>query len=157
MPTRRKSASQRKARASGRAPRKKPARKKSASSPAGQGLDALARKIVRVTSDPSKLVIQDLYTVDCESVEASGDTDRGHEGLQKKLQRWEQMQKGVKWKARNVFLGKGVICIEWDADVTLNDGRTVKLPEVAVHEIKGGKIARERFYYNPLALMPPQS
>jgi len=155
MPTRRKSTSQRKARVSGRAPRKKPARKKSASPPGGQGLDALARKIVRVTSDPSKFVIQDLYTVDCESMEASGDIDRGHEGLQKKLQRWEQMQKGVKWKARNVFLGKGVICIEWDADVTLNDGRTVKLPEVAVHEIKGGKIARERYYYNPLALMPP--
>jgi hypothetical protein len=136
---------------------KKAARKKSASSPAKQDLDALARRILRVTSDPSKFSIQELYAVDCQSMEANGEVDHGHEGIEKKLQRWEQMQKGVKWKARNVFLGKGVICIEWDAEVTLNDGRTAKLPEVAVHEIKDGRIVRERYYYNPMALMPPQS
>jgi len=33
----------------------------------------------------------------------------------------------------------------------------VKMPEVAVHEINGGKIARERFYYNPMVLMPPRT
>jgi len=26
-----------------------------------------------------------------------------------------------------------------------------------VHEINGGKIARERFYYNPMVLMPPRT
>jgi len=155
MPTRRKATSQRRARASAKAARKKSTRTKSARRPAAQGLDAVVRKIVRATTDPSKFSIPELYTADCESQEASGDVEHGHEGLQKKMQRWEQMQKGTKWKARSVFLGKGVICIEWDADVTLNDGRTVKLPEVAIHEIKGGKIVRERYYYNPMALMPP--
>ena len=157
MPTRRKSTSKRRAPAAAKAAGKKAARKKSASPPAGRGLDALARKIVRMTTDPSKFAIQEIYAADCESMEANGDVDRGHEGIEKKLQRWEQMQKGVRWKTRNVWIGKNVICIEWDADVTLNDGRTVKLLEVAIHEIKGGKIARERYYYNPMALMPPQS
>jgi ketosteroid isomerase-like protein len=157
MPTRRKSTSQRRAPASAKTTRKKAARKKSASPPAGRGLDALARKIVRAATDLSKATIQELYTVDCESAEATGNPAHGHEGLEKKLQQWEQMQKGVRWKTRNVLIGKNVVCIEWDADVTLNDGRTVKLLEVAIHEIKGGKIARERFYYNPMALMPPQN
>jgi hypothetical protein len=31
----------------------------------------------------------------------------------------------------------------------------VKLPEIAVHKIKNGKIQDERFYYNPMALAPP--
>jgi hypothetical protein len=62
------------------------------------------------------------------------------------------MQKGSKWTPRNVLLGRNLICVEWDADVTLNDGRVVKLQEVAVHEIKGGKIQNERYYYNPTAL-----
>jgi hypothetical protein len=31
------------------------------------------------------------------------------------------------------------------------------MPEVAVHEIKGGRIARERYYYNPMALAPAAS
>ncbi len=158
MPTRRKSTSQRRVPASAKAAgKKKAARKKPSSPPAGRGLDALARKIVRAATDLSKATIQELYTADCESAEAAGDPAHGHEGLEKKLQQWEQMQNGVRWKTRNVLIGKNVICIEWDADVTLNDGRTVKLLEVAVHEIKGGKIARERYYYNPMALMPPQN
>jgi hypothetical protein len=153
MPIRRKSTAKRKTKAA----KKKTTRKKAARPAAGLSLEGLARRIVAVTSDPSKFKIPELYAADCESVEVSGDVDRGHEGIEKKYQRWEQMQKGVRWKARHVVIGKNVICIEWDADVTLNDGRTVKLQEVAIHEIKGGKIGRERYYYNPLALMPPQT
>lgn len=155
MPTRRKSPStKRRAPASTKAG-KKAAPKKSAHPQAGQGLEALARKIIRAATDPSK--IRELYTPDCSSVEAGGDAAHGYEGLEKKLAQWEQMQKGVRWKARHVFLGKNIISIEWDAEVTLNDGRTVNFPEVAIHEIKGGRIARERYYYNPMALMPPPS
>ena len=118
-------------------------------------LDALARKFVRATHRPETFVIAEFYTPDCVSIEAVGEIDRGHTGIEAKLKRWDAMQKGVKWKARNVFTGKNVICIEWEAEVTLRDGRVVQLPEVAVHEIRGGKIARERYYYNPLVLAPP--
>ncbi|HKE10872.1 MAG TPA: nuclear transport factor 2 family protein [Myxococcota bacterium] len=155
MPTRRKSTAKRKASASGKA--KKTTRKKSARPAAGQGLEALARKIVGATLNPSKFKMHEFYTPDCESMEANGQVDHGYDGLEKKLERWEQMQKGVRWTARHVLTGKNVVCIEWDAEVTLNDGRTAKLVEVAVHEIKGGKIVRERYYYNPMALMPPQN
>ena len=37
----------------------------------------------------------------------------------------------------------------------MRDGRTVQLTEVAVHEIKDGKIQSERYYYDPSALAPP--
>jgi ketosteroid isomerase-like protein len=143
------------------AARRKPARKKSprkaGKRSASGSLDALARKFVRVTQRPETFVIAEIYAPDCVSIEAAGNVDRGHAGIEAKTRRWEAMQKGAKWTARNVFIGKDVICIEWDAEVTLNDGRMVKLPEVAVHEIDGGKIARERFYYNPLVLAPPAS
>ena len=155
MPTRRKSTAKRKASSSGKA--KGTTRKKSARPAAGQGLDALARKIVAATLNPSKFKVQEFYTPDCESMEANGQVEHGHDGIEKKIEQWEQMQKGVRWTARHVLAGKNVVCIEWDADVTLNDGRTAKLVEVAVHEIKGGKIVRERYYYNPMALMPPQN
>jgi ketosteroid isomerase-like protein len=65
------------------------------------------------------------------------------------------MQSGTTWKATHVWVGPKTICIEWDATVNVRDGRTVKLQEVAVHEIHGGKIQRERFYYDPNALAPP--
>jgi ketosteroid isomerase-like protein len=137
------------------AARRKPTPRKPAKPAASSSLDALARRFVRATHRPETFVIAELYTPDCVSIEAAGDAHRGHAGIEAKLKQWEAMQKGVKWKARNVFTGKNVICIEWDAEVTLQDGRVVKMPEVAVHEIRGGKIARERYYYNPLVLAPP--
>jgi len=143
------------------ATRRKPARKatprKAVKRAAPSSLDALARKFVRATNRPESFVVAELYTPDCVSIEAAGNIDRGHSGIEAKGKRWQGMQKGTKWKARNVFTGKNVICIEWDAEVTLHDGRVVKLPEVAVHEIQGGKIVRERYYYNPALFAPPAS
>src|SRR5512147_179066 len=143
------------------AARRKPARKKSPRKPARRSasgsLDALARKFVRATHRPESFVVAEFYTPDCVSIEATGNTHRGHAGIEAKLKQWRAMQKGVKWAELNVFTGKDVICIEWDAEITLHDGRVVKMPEVAVHEIEDGKIARERYYYNPMVLAPPSS
>jgi len=86
---------------------------------------------------------------------STSQVDRGLAGLEAKGKRWAQMQSGATWTAKHVWVGSNTICIEWDATVKLRDGRTVKLPEIAVHEIKNGKILNERFYYNPMALAPP--
>jgi len=139
-------------------PAKKSSRKKGgAKKPAAASLDALARKIVRVTQNPNlaEAEILALYHQDCTSQEGTGNVDRGHSGLQEKNKRWAQMQSGTTWKATNVWVGPKTICIEWDATVNTRDGRVVKLHEIAVHEIKTGKIQDERFYYNPMALAPP--
>jgi ketosteroid isomerase-like protein len=141
---------------------KRPAKKQSrakggAKKPAAAGLDALARKIVRMTSLPTfgLAELRELYNEDCTSREASGNVDRGIAELEKKGQWWAQVQTSTDWKATHVWVGPKTICIEWDATVNTRDGRTVKLHEVAVHEIKGGKIQDERFYYDPSALGPP--
>jgi ketosteroid isomerase-like protein len=148
--------------------RKKAARRGGAKSararkPAARGgsIEALARKIVKVTSlavggeaSPT-FPLRELYTDDAVSEEASGAVSRGIAELEDKLKRWEEMQSGTRWKARNVWCRGNTICIEWDADVTMRDGRTIRLSEIGVHEIRGGKIAAERFYYNPMALAPP--
>jgi hypothetical protein len=47
------------------------------------------------------------------------------------------------------------ICIEWHGELELADGRRVVLDEVAIHELDGGRIANERFYYDPSVLAPP--
>jgi hypothetical protein len=135
------------------APKKSPARKRAAA----PSLESLARKIVRMTQKPNfaPADLSALYTEDCTSQEASGQIALGLDGLEDKLKWWEQMQSGTTWKATNVWVGPKTICIEWDATVNVRDGRTVNLHEVAIHEIKDGKIQKERFYYNPTALAPP--
>jgi hypothetical protein len=140
--------------------RRAPAKKKAApkKKAAGSGLDALARKIVRITQGPTfgPAELKALYNPDCTSTEASGQTVTGYAGLEEKLKGWEQMQSGTTWKPRNICTGRNTICIEWDATVSTRDGRTVQLQEIGIHEIKNGKIQSERFYYNPAGLAPPQ-
>ena len=82
----------------GGAPKRKGAAKKRAAAPS---LDALARKIVKMTQNPNfaPADLSVLYTEDCTSQEATGNVDRGLAGLEEKLKRWDQMQSGTTWKA----------------------------------------------------------
>ena len=143
-----------------RAPaKKKAAAKKAAPKPAaGSGLEALAKKIVRMSQLPTfgPAEIRELYHPDAVSVEANGGRAVGYAGLEDKMKGWEQMTASMVSKPVNVWCGRNTICIEWDSTVTTRDGRTLQLRETAVHEIKNGKIQRERYYYNPAALAPPQ-
>lgn len=137
-----------------RAAPKKPAKRRAKL--AAPSLDAVARKIVRATQRADFPFVE-LYTADCTSAEPRGEPARGHSGIDAKDQRWKEMQRSAKWHARNVWTGKNTVCIEWDGEVELRDGRFVRLREIAVHEIKGGKIQHERFYYDPAALAPAAS
>ena len=138
-----------------RAPAKQKAAPKQA---AASGLEALARKIVRLSQGPTfgAAEIRELYNPDAVSIEGNGNSAAGYAGLEAKMKGWEQMAASMVSKPRNVWTGKSTICIEWDSTVTMRDGRTVQLRETAVHEIKNGKIQSERYYYNPAALAPPQ-
>jgi ketosteroid isomerase-like protein len=128
-------------------------RSKRAAGRAKPDMQVVARRIVRATQKPDFPFVT-LYAPECTSAEPFGEPARGHAGIEEKNARWAQMQTSSRWKARNVWTGKKTVCIEWDGEVTLRDGRTVNLREIAVHEIKGGKILHERFYYDPGALAP---
>jgi hypothetical protein len=137
---------------------RKPARKaaKAKRPDPAAALAAFARKIIKMTSDPSA-DFTTLYAENVVSEEASGQTWHGLAGLAEKGKGWEQMQEGTDWKPRCVALDprSGLVCIEWDASVKLRGGPTVPLREVAIHEVKNGKIVAERYYYNPAAMGPP--
>jgi hypothetical protein len=124
---------------------------------AGSGLLALARKIVRATRNPQHFDLRDLYAEGAVSREASGAIATGFAELEAKLTGWNSMQERTEWNPRKVFAEGDSICIEWDATVWMRDGRVVPLSEVAVHEVRDGKIVSERYYYNPLALAPQAS
>lgn len=96
--------------------------------------------------------MRELYAADASSSEPGQAPIVGHEALEAKLAGWESIQKKAVWKAKHTFVKGNAIAIEWAAEVTMNDGRVVNLNEVAVHEIKGGKIVAERYYYDPGAL-----
>src|SRR5262245_24072592 len=103
--------------------RRAPAKRKSAAKKApaaASGLEALARKIVRMSQGATfgAAEIRELYHPDAVSVEASGATSVGYAGLEDKMKGWEQMTVSMVAKARNIWCGKNTICIEWDSTVT---------------------------------------
>jgi len=133
------------------APKRKPAAPREAPEA------AVVRRILAATSDPSKFDIADLYTLDCVSIEGNGMRIEGHAGLRAKVAQWEAGLESSTWEARHVFTRPGAIAIEWDAHLKFKDGRSVHVNELAVHELRGGKIAAERYFYDPSALAPPES
>ena len=118
--------------------------------------DELAKRIVAAMDDEFNIDLGKFYTEDVVSEEAAGGTTSGLQSLRSKLAGWLAGLRSAHWKARNVFVAGKAICIEWEADVVMKDGRNVKLREVAVHEVRGDKIFAERYYYDPRGLMPPQ-
>ena len=119
-------------------------------------LESVARKIVRVTKNLSQLKIADLYSESCTSIEPGpGEPVVGLEALDQKLAFWMSSVEQQTWKPRNVWIKGNTIAIQWDADLKFKDGRSVAFEEVAVHEVRGGKIVAERYYYDPSVLAPP--
>ena len=119
--------------------------------------EAVARKIVRMTKDHTKFDLEDLYAEDCVSQEPNQpEPALGHEGLRAKNEFWESFQDSSKadWTAKNIFIKGNTICIEWEAKIVTRDGRSLTLKEAAVHEVKGGKIVAERYYFDSGALQP---
>lgn len=117
---------------------------------------ALAKRIVASANDPSGFELADFYTPDCVSIEGNGMRSEGHSGLRQKIAEWEAGLAGSTWEARKVFTRPGAIAIEWHAQIEFKDGRSVTLDELAVHELRGGKIYRERYYYDPASLAPSE-
>lgn len=120
--------------------------------------ESIARKIVRATSgDPSRIKLEDFYAESCSSVEPGGRPPVvGLDALRAKLDWWRSIVKRQSWKSRNVWIKANTICIEWHAEVELQDGRKVDLDEIAIHEVRGGKIVAERYYYDPSLFAPSQ-
>jgi ketosteroid isomerase-like protein len=118
-----------------------------------RALRQLAQRIVDATIANDDEGMYALYAEGVESKEASNPASVGIEALRQKFAMWRSMISDATFTPRTVVADGKTIVIEWSGRVTLAaSGRLVDLDEVAVHEIAGGKIVRERFYYDPSLL-----
>jgi len=136
---------------------KKPAARSSAPAvpqrATGAANRALAQRIIDVTLADRDEDILALYAAGIESAEAGQPPQVGLEALRAKYAGWRAMTSATAFEPRRVAVDGNVIVIEWLGRITLAaSGRQVDMHEVAVHEVKNGKIVREAFYYNPAVL-----
>jgi hypothetical protein len=153
--------------------RKKAARKPAAKAPAARpakprttktagrsarsatSAEQLAQQLVKLAATDGPYDLEALYTDGCISRESTAEPTRGRAALEAKFRGFSAMVKKQRWKALNVLVKGDTICIEWRGELDLADGRHVVLDEVAIHELVGGRISSERFYYDPSVLAPP--
>jgi ketosteroid isomerase-like protein len=130
----------------------KPRKATSGSSPSA-AMRALAQHIIDVSLTHDDEAVLGLYAADIESSEAGQPPAIGIAALRAKFAGWRSMTTDSVFEPRRVVVDGNVIVIEWMGRVTLAaSGRQAEIHEVAVHEIRNGKIAREAFFYNPAVL-----
>lgn len=118
-----------------------------------RALRELAQRIVDLTIANNDEATYALYANNVESREATNPASVGIEAIKQKFAMWRGMVSDAAFTPRSVVVDGHTIMIEWDGRVTLAaSGRLVDFNEVAVHEIAGGKIVKERFYYDPSVL-----
>ena len=154
MATKRKKKASRSAKRS--AGKKRPARKRGGAKPKARGgadLRAFARRIVAVTQSNDDEATLALYADDVESTEQGQQPMRGIDSIRQKFAGWRSMVSDAHFEPRRVCVDGNTIVIEWVGDVTLAaNGQRAQLHEVAIHEIRDGKITREAYFYDPSAL-----
>lgn len=116
-------------------------------------LRELAQRIVDLTIANDEPGMLALYDANVESREAGAEPSVGIEAIKAKFQMWQTMVTDAAFTPVSILADGTTIVIEWSGRVTLAaSGRLAQLDEVAVHEIRNGKIVRERFYYDPAVL-----
>ncbi len=120
--------------------------------PTHADLRKIARAIVAATcmSDIDRLL--DLYAEGVESEEVgSGQIYRGIANVEDKLRAWMKAHPEAIYHPAGLWCDGQTIVIDWEISLR-SKGRKVVLRELALHEIRAGKINRERFYYDPKVL-----
>lgn len=138
---------------------KKSTAKKKQAAPRGAptlaDLRRIARSIVTSTSVMDEKRMMSLYADSIESEEVAGGSRPayGLEGLKKKGEDWNKRVSDARWHARNLWCDGQTVIIEWEAQLAMKPGgRKVLHREIAIHEVRNGKIVRERYYYDPTPL-----
>jgi ketosteroid isomerase-like protein len=137
--------------------KKRAARKRGGARPKGRrggaDLRAFARRIVDLTRSNDDEATLALYAADVESTEQGQPTMHGLDSIKQKFAGWRSMTSDAHFEPRRVVVDGNTIVIEWVGDVTLTaSGKRAQLHEVAIHEIRDGKIAREAYFYDPTTL-----
>ena len=116
-------------------------------------LRQLAQRIVDVTIANDDEATLRFYADNVESKEANNPASVGLDAIKEKFKMWRGMVSDATFTPRSVSVDGNTIVIEWEGRVTLAaSGRVAELNEIAVHEIAGGRIVKERFYYDPSVL-----
>ena len=95
---------------------------------------------------------EELFSDNAESIEPPGaqglSSVRGLDAIKKKGNDWQNMIQEVHggWSGEPI-VGGNHIAVAMGVDATMKDGNRMKMEEIAVYEVRDGKIVKEQFFY----------
>ena len=99
---------------------------------------------------------EELYDENCESIEPAGTqwgSVKGMDAIREKGEKWSAMVEEVHGsEISEPIIAENYIALGMVSDTTFKGMGRVKFEELAVYEVKNGKITKEQFFYTP----PPQ-
>jgi ketosteroid isomerase-like protein len=133
---------------------RKPAKAAKPKGAAAPAIEAMAQKIVRTMTHtaPGKIPFRELYAENATSQECGPMPPAiGRAAIEAKAAGYESQVREQKWTAKNVWAKGNTVAIEWVGKVVFKNGNALDLKEIAVHDVRDGKIVAERYYYDPSA------
>ncbi|MGH7502731.1 MAG: SnoaL-like domain-containing protein [Longimicrobiales bacterium] len=95
------------------------------------------------------------YGDDIVSIEPVGSAEvpaelRGKTAVRGKNEWWDENHQVHSVDVRGPFIGDNEFAVQYNMDVTnKTNGQRMQMKEVALYEVKGDRIVREQFFYNP--------
>ncbi len=113
----------------------------------------IANRMSELFKENKWMEVQDeMFSKDCKSIEpphAQGlQSTEGIDNIKKKAEMWNSMVEEMHggWVG-DPIVGGNHIAFAMGMDVTLKGAGRMKMDEVAVYEVKDGKIVKEQFFY----------
>jgi ketosteroid isomerase-like protein len=113
----------------------------------------IANRLYELFKENKWQEVQDeLFSDDAESIEPPGSQGlpsvKGLEEIKKKGKDWENMIQEVHggWTGEPIVAGNH-IAVAMGVDATMKDGNRMKMDEIAVYEVRDGRIVKEQFFY----------
>lgn len=96
----------------------------------------------------------ELYSGDAESVEPAGtpwESVKGMDAIQKKAEAWSNMVEEFHGnEIGDPIISGNFFAVRMVSDTTMKGVGRMQLDELALYEVKDGKIVKEQFFYTPM-------
>lgn len=118
--------------------------------------EAIAEKLVKLSREGNfEQIHQELFSPDIISVEPNKeggwDVEKGFDGLKKKAEQWHGMvEEMIGGEISDPIIAGNHFTCTWKTKVRFKGAtEAVPMDEVAVYEVKDGKVVLEQFFYTP--------
>ena len=113
----------------------------------------VAEKLVQLCREGKNMdAINELYADDIVSLEAKGapvERAEGKEAVIAKSVHWHSMVEEIHGgEISDPIVSGNFFTVSMEMDVTYKEGGRIPMKEIAVYEVKDGKVIAEQFFYN---------